>query len=233
MALPITIPADYKGNVRISTSKGTQFNDYVTEYEEYFIKLLLGDEIYRDIKDAVTLPQKYIDLIDGLQYTNDNGKFVDYVGFKRVLLGLVYAKYNSDNFQTSIGGNVVSLNENSSLLTSGNMVVIAKRYNSSILEYRYGVWHFLNEYKDMSQVVTNRAGIGTVVIDVSSTKYINVGSIVTIVGNDYTVLSVVEDVSFTVDESTHTIRPLDSTDLVTYKPFYDICYKHVQYLSTI
>lgn len=232
MALPITTKTDYKGKIRISTAKGTQLDEYITEYERKYLKMLLNVECYNDIKDTDPLAQKYLDLINGVQYTNDNGDLVDFEGLKKILLRFIYAEYVSDNFQTSIGGNVSSINENSSVLKGGNTTIIAQRYNEAI-DRLYGLYEFLDNKEELSQLVTSRSGIGTVTISVNSTEYLNVGSIVTILDYDYTVLSVVENVSFDVDESANTIPPLSPTDKVYYNPFFEVCTIKPKYISII
>ena len=136
MSLPITVKADYKGKVRISTQKGSQLEEYITEYEREYLTKLINVEVYNDIKDtADPLPQKYLDLINGVQYTDDNGDLIDYKGAKDMLLRFIYAEYNADNFQTSIGGNVRSVNENSTVLNAENYVIVKQRYNEGGLIY--------------------------------------------------------------------------------------------------
>jgi hypothetical protein len=232
MSLPITTKTDYKGRIRISTSKGTQLDEYITEYERYYLTKLINVEVYNDIKDTDPLPQKYLDLINGVQYTDDNGDLIDYRGFKELLLRFIYAKYTADNFQTSVGGNVRSVNENSDVLTAGTQVIAAQRYNEGV-DFYEGVYKFLKEHEELEQLVTSRTGTGIVTIGVDSTKYINAGSIVTIRGYDYTVISVVTDTSFDVDESAQTIPNLDPTDTVTYNPFYEFKYKYINYTGVI
>jgi hypothetical protein len=234
MALPITLPADYKGVQRISTAKGSQLTEYITDYENKYIKLLTNNDVFADLRDLPDpLPQKYLDLINGVDYTDSNGDLVIFDGLKPMLLKFVYAQYNKDNFQTSVGGNVRSLNENSEVLTADNTAIIVDRYNQAVRLYRNELCQFLEENEELSQLITGTFGIGngTVTIELDSTKYINVGSIVTIEGFEYTVLSVVENVSFDVDETINPIAPVVGTEEVTYKPFYEFCPKYISFAS--
>lgn len=232
MALPITIPADYKGKIRVSTSKGTQFDEYITEYERKYLKMLLNVECYNDIKDTDPLAQKYLDLINGVQYTNDNGDLVDFEGLKKILLRFIYSEYVSDNFQTSIGGNVSSINENSTVLKGGNTVIVAQRYNEAV-DRLCGLYEFLCEYEDMSQLIDNVVLVGTTyTLSVSSTKYLYNGDTITLLGVDYTVSNLVEDVSFDI-ESVAPIVFMGNDIHYTYKPFYEVCPVKLKYTSVI
>jgi len=231
MALPITVKADYKGRLRISTSKGSQLEEYITEYEHYYLKTLINVEVYNDVKALNPLSQKYLDLINGVQYTNSFGNLVDFEGFKQVLLRLIYARYNSDNFQTSIGGNVRSVNENSDVLTAGNTVIIGQRYNEAVNRYKDGVWSFLDEHKDLELTVDSSSEVATLyTLGVSSTKYLSDGDTITILGTDYTISNLVADTSFDITDTTGK----DFTgETIKYKPFYEVCYKYIEYLGLI
>ena len=231
MALPITVKADYKGRIRISTQKGSQLDEYITEFEKVYIKQFFNDDIYVDIKDTDPLPQKYLDLINGVEYTDSDGDLVDYEGFKDALLRLIYAKYMSDNFQTSIAGNVRSLNENSDVLTAGNTVIIALRYNEAIRKYRSGVVKFLEEHKVYTPDITQTGSDGTTTtVSVASTKYLSDGDTVTIEGVDYVVSNVVTDVSFDVLAGFFVVN---AGDYLIYEPFYGVNYKNISYLGVI
>jgi hypothetical protein len=230
MALPITVKADYKGRLRISTSKGSQLEEYITEYEHFYLKTLINVEVYNDVKALNPLPQKYLDLINGVQYTNSFGNLVDFEGFKQVLLRLIYARYNADNFQTSIGGNVRSVNENSDVLTAGNTVIIAQRYNEAVNRYKKGVWGFLDEHKDLSQTITGSfSGGGFTTYTIDSTKYLSNGDTVTILGTEYTITNVITDTSFDITG----ISDDFTGETIKYKPFYEVCYKYIEYLGLI
>ena len=234
MALPITTGSDYTGKVRISTSKGSKFAAYITEYERKYLRLVLGDECYNDINTYVNpLPQKYLDLFNGITYTNTSGDFVAFQGFKESILRFIYAEYNTDNFQTSVGGNVKSINENSTLLSSGNTILLAQRFNEAVIKYIDETFPFLLEYEDMSEVLlTSTQGSGIVTFTVASTKYLNDGSIVTVFGVDYVISSVIADTSFVVTSANPIIID-GSTDSATYKPFYDVKFRDFNLYSII
>jgi hypothetical protein len=231
MALPITIKSDYIGKVRVSTAKGSQFEQYITEYESKYIKLLTNSEVFRDIRDkADPLPQKYLDLINGVDYTDDCGDLVIFDGLKQMLLLFVYAQYNQDNFQTSIGGNVRSVNENSTVLTADNTAIIVQRYNDGVRLYRDELCQFLEEHEDLELTITSSVdNTGTYTLNVASTKYLSDGDLVTINDVDYTISNTVLDTSFDITNAT---GGLDFTaDIVKYKPYYEFCPKHIPYSS--
>jgi hypothetical protein len=233
MALPITTASDYTGKVRISTSKGTQFSEYITEYERKYLRLVLGDECYNDIKTATNpLAQKYLDLFNGVNYTNTSGDFIAFQGFKESLIRFVYSEYNTDSFQTSIGGNVKSVNENSTLLTSGNTILLAQRFNEGVIKYIDETYPFLLENEELSLTPTNSISGGAVsTIEVPSTKYLSDGDTVTILGIDYTISTVVTDTSFviTTAEATGYFAGL----AVTYNPFYEVKFNDFNKYSII
>ena len=230
MALPITIKTDYKGKIRISTAKGTQLDEYITEYERKYLKMLLNVECYNDIKDTDPLSQKYLDLINGVQYTNDNGDLVDFEGLKKILLRFIYAEYVSDNFQTSIGGNVSSINENSTVLKAGNTTIISQRYNEAV-DRLCGLYEFLEEHKLYNPEITQANSNGTTtVVSVASTKYLYDGDTVTINDVDYVVSNVVTDVSFDVLAGFFVVNAGDD---LKYKPFFEVCPIKPKYISII
>lgn len=240
MALPITTKTDYKGKIRISTAKGTQLDEYITEYERKYLKMLLNVECYNDIKDTDPLPQKYLDLINGVQYTNDNGDLVDFEGLKKILLRFIYAEYVSDNFQTSIGGNVSSINENSTVLKGGNTVIIAQRYNEAI-DRLCGLYEFLDDKEEFNQyIVTSTQVLGVYTLGVSSTEYLSNGDTITLKGDitgtpfekDYVVSNVVENISFDINEAGG--YAFGSTNIfANYNPFFDVCPIKPKYISII
>lgn len=230
MSLPITVKADYKGKVRISTQKGSQFDEYITEYEREYLTELINVEVYNDIKDNDPIAQKYTDLIDGVQYTDDNGDLIDYRGLKRMLLRFIYAEYNADNFQTSIGGNVRSVNENSTVLNAENYVIVKQRFNEAVSMYRDEVYKFLDEHETLKQEITNSVvGGGFTTYSVDSTQYLYDGDTVTINGTEYTITNVVTDTSFDITGVSNDFTGQEAI----YTPFYEIEFKNIKYSGLI
>jgi hypothetical protein len=228
MALPITTKEDYIGHLQVSTSKSTNLDFYIADLEPEYLKLLTNNNVYSDINSIVgTLPQKYLDLINGVEYTDSNSDLQIFQGIKPLLLRFIYAKYNQDNFQTSIGGNVRSSNENSTVLTAENTSIVIQRYNEAVSLYRDEVVCFLEEYEILNPSITQTgttAGVTTV--SVASTKYLSDGDTVTINNVDYVVSDVVTDVSFDVIAASFVVN---AGDKLTYKPFFEFCPKHIPF----
>jgi hypothetical protein len=222
MALPITTAADYTGFMRVSTSKSSQLDEYITEFERKYLREIVGDEAYNDILTQNPLDTKYTDLIDGVNYTDENGDFVAYQGLKRALIRFVYAHFVTDNFQTSIGGNVRSVNENSSTLELSNTQIVYKRFNDAVTIYCNEVLKFLWEHDELSEeIITSVQGVGIYTFTVASTKYLADGDTITVLGKDYTVSNLIADTSFEITESDTIVFGGLGIEY-TYKPFYEI-----------
>jgi hypothetical protein len=232
MALPITTNTDYTGHLEISTSRSSNLTTYITDLEPKYLKLLTNNNVYSEINSIVgTLPQKYLDLINGVEYTDSSNDLQIFQGIKPLLLRFIYAKYNQDNFQTSIGGNVRSSNENSTVLTAENTSIVIQRYNEAVSLYRDEVVCFLEEYEEISQTVTSLTANGTTsTLNIPSTKYLSDGDTVTIKGVDYIVSNLVEDVSITITVGFDIVLV---DDIVKWKPFYDFCPKNIPFSSII
>jgi hypothetical protein len=227
MALPITDKTDYTGVVKITTQTGSQLTEFITEFEMFYIRMLLNDQVFNDINTLPNpLPQKYLDLINGVNYTNEDGDFVAYQGFKRVLLRMIYGEFLSKNFQASISGNVRSFNENSEVLVPENSVVVALKFNEGIRIYEQEVWAFLDEFRELDEEITSSSEVaGTYTLGVASTRYLDNGFTVTIGDTDYVVANVVTDTSFDITD----VTGKDFTGLtVKYEPFYEIEFINVK-----
>lgn len=232
MSLPITTKEDYKGRVRISTQKGSQFDEYIAYFERYYLKTLINVETYNGIKDNDPLQQKYIDLIDGVQYVDDCGDLIDFEGLKPVLLRFIYSKYNSDNFQTSIGGNVSSSNENSSVLKAENTIIVAQRYNEAVDMYKNDVYKFLKEFECIEKSIENDIqGAGFHIIFVDETKYIYTGDKVTIDNTEYNVIDVPNSTEIHINYI-GTSGDFNGKN-VSWKPFGEIDCKYIKYTGII
>ena len=234
MSLPITVKADYKGKVRISTQKGSQLEEYITEYEREYLTKLINVEVYNDIKDtADPLPQKYLDLINGVQYTDDNGDLIDYKGAKDMLLRFIYAEYNADNFQTSIGGNVRSVNENSTVLNAENYVIVKQRYNEGVNLYE-DLYKFLNQKETITTTVANQInGVGEYGLVLDDDTYLAVGDTINVLGKEYTIIRFddLPSESQVISEAEAGLNFIGEE--VSWNPCYEVKYKKLKYSGVI
>ncbi len=203
MSLPITTTADYtSGTIKISTTRfdATELTEYITEYEAPTIKALLDDLMYIDIRDGSPLHSKYTALIDGVDWTDDEGDTHVLRGLKEVLKRFVYWHFNSDDFIETVIGKARNLNENSDNLSMGtNNQVINRRYNQGVDRYNECM-DFVSFYQDLTGTITSdvEAPAGTYTIQTPLTLYLEDGDTVTINGVDYVVGSLVADTSFVI-----------------------------------
>lgn len=230
MSLPITIPDDYIGYYKIAQSSNieSQLALYITKYEEFYGRLILGDEIWSEITAQVSLDTKYVDLIDGNTYTDTDGKVRINKGFKDVLKGFIYYHYVGDNFINTTTGSVRNHNENSMrLMTNQYTQVVNTRFNNSSMINDSDIWTFINNYDELSDTIFMSTEVfGTYTIEVANTFYLEENSIVTIAGVDYVATNIVTDFSFDIQADTGLIF-----DGLTYswKPFFNICQFKVGY----
>ena len=91
MSLPILTPADFTGVLAISQNsfKEEKLQEYITTYESKYLRELLSEEAYRDIRDQSPLDQKYIDLINGVDWVDDDGDQRNSRGLKEQLKYLI------------------------------------------------------------------------------------------------------------------------------------------------
>lgn len=222
--LPILTPADFVGPYKISNNQFTEdiLEQYITDYEQYYIKKLFSDQAYIDISTQDPLQQKYLDLINGVTWfdsTADENKVLQ--GFKKMLVRLVFYHWKADNFQESPVGSTQNLNENSTRVSDGaNRANINRIYNQAIEIYCNELIQFIIEYDSIQEPILSFVdeGAGLYTINVSETTYLADGNIVSIGGVEYTVSNVTADTSFQINTGT----PGESfTGNVYYEPFKD------------
>ena len=123
MAKNITDIDDYKGYVQIvdDTEQETYFNQIVFEIEREILRGngindygFLGDAEYINLiadLDSNNEPQtqKFIDLVDGKNYTNSSGRTVIFLGIKEMLKLMVYSVFLERDSQNSDGSGIIEL----------------------------------------------------------------------------------------------------------------------------
>lgn len=129
--------SDFKGDYLISfrSSETNYIQSIIDKYEEYYLMVLLQDEkqsFLDDLVDGIPQDSNILIWFNPLQY---NGCVS--MGFKQVLLGLVY--YNLivslSNFQTSLGGQTVNEANANSLSSFAQLENAQSKYNQSVNYY--------------------------------------------------------------------------------------------------
>jgi len=225
MSLPITVPAtDYvSGSVKISTTRfqADDLTTVITEWEQYYIKVLLDDLMYTEIRDNVTLHSKYTALIDGVTWVDDQSTPKTHVlrGLKEALRRFCYWHYQRDYFLNTVIGDARNLNENATNLTPSEQT----QYNN--LRYYEGVdiydqcRAFVDFYEKITGSITSsvESPAGTYTISTPSTLYLEDGDTITLEGVDYVVGTVIANTSFVISGD----AGLTFGDSYIYQPFFE------------
>lgn len=206
MSLPITAPADYIGYLAVSKNqfKEDKFEEYITKFEKYYLKCVLSDQAYIDVRDQSSLDQKYLDLINGVDWVDvsDNDKNKVLTGFKTMLLHFIYYHYVADNWQHTVTGTTQNYNENSKRLPDiSNKQAVYNRYNYGVDLYYSELIPFITEFKKITEDITGFIdnGGGSYTIQTASTKYLVDGDAITYNNTKYTVSNLVANVSFDIN----------------------------------
>jgi len=222
MSLPILVNTDFtNGADRISQNADTttQLNDYISTFENRYIKSLLNDLMFTEIRDNVTLHSKYTALINGVDWLDDDGDLHVLEGFKKALKGFIYYHFVGDNFMSTPVGNVRNSPEISTQVTTGqNTQICNNRFNAGIDYYLQCLDFVLNYdkiYEDINSSVESPAGTFTIAVD--STLYLETGDTVTISGVDYVIANLIADTSFEITATAGTVF----SGSFFYQPFKD------------
>lgn len=210
MSLPILLNTDFaNGATRISQNADTttQLRDYISTFENRYIKSILNDLMFSEIRDNGPIHSKYTALINGVDWTDSDGDFHVLEGLKSAMKGFIYYHFVGDNFNSTPVGNVRSLPEISQQVTTGqNTQICNDRFNEGIRIYEQCldfVSYYDKIYEDIDSSVESPAG--TFTIACGSTLYLEDGDTVTISGVDYVVSSLIVDTSFVITATAGTV----------------------------
>ncbi|MDX5586503.1 MAG: hypothetical protein QNK20_16575 [Aureibaculum sp.] len=223
--LPILTPSDFIGVYAITQNdfKETDIQDYINTLEEQYIRQLLSDEAYHDISTQNPLSQKYIDLIDGVNWVDDCDVKRINKGLKEVLKYFIYYHYVGDNFaQTVTGNNSMPSSENAVHLANGKNTQIANnRYNRGLDLYTCDIAPFVveNDYKSTT-VVNSIDNTGTYTLTCEDITYMQDGDEVTVNNTVYTASNVDTGLK-TFDITEATVGLIFNDAKVNYEPFED------------
>jgi len=151
--MSIVQTTDFVGEYKISQSRFSDLDTYISNYEEFYLLRLLGADLYdlfiADLTSTTPqVPQTAIYLaIFNKFHTDNNGSFEVSEGIKKMLMQFIYFHYVRDQ-QTynSTAGTVVNDNENSQQkLFSGPLV---DHYNKGVNNYKTIVNYILDNPND-------------------------------------------------------------------------------------
>lgn len=154
----ITKIDDYKGFTSLPIGDvETFFNQFSFDVEENILRGdgghdfgLLGDQVYvamiADL-DGNNNPQNapYINLINGVNYTANNGRTVIFIGIKKMLTYFVYSEYVKRNKVTLFQSNAVKMKyENADQASNKEINYEAhRRWNKGVSLYNHEVYDYL------------------------------------------------------------------------------------------
>lgn len=116
------------------------------KYEPLYLSKILGYGFYQDVlanvSDPQNVPDEYVKLINGTDYTLPNGHLAYWEGLRKHTAQYIYYWYmRMDANKTSAAGQSTTSVENAALTGAWDKMVTA--YNSSVLGYR-SVSQYLN-----------------------------------------------------------------------------------------
>lgn len=159
----ITKISDYKGlNLLIDEPSGSDyFKQFCEDIEseilkgsDYYNHGLLGTEVYNDLiadLDENNEPQNapYIDLVDGVTWTDDGGTERNFIGLRKMLVYFVYAEYLKRNhvFQSGIGTVILSPKNSTKADKSRLNREANLRWNKGVDLYNSNAFDYLLQYQ--------------------------------------------------------------------------------------
>lgn len=223
MAFPSITSSDFTGVRRISTGiyQAAENENIISDVYPKFVRRILSDEAFIEIRDTDPLPQKYLDLFNGVSYYDaDLDKTLIHDGLKDVCIGVCYfeivrlagAIHTATGVQKNMSGNAMA---------ALNYEASVKNYNASISSLCERVYPYIRYYEEIREAITSSVdnGGGAYTINVNSTLYLSDGDNVTINSQEYTVANLVANTSFDISGAD---TGLDfSGSLAIYEPFKD------------
>lgn len=208
MSLPSITIEDFRGPIRLAFNEfeKEEFPFYVQRYYPYFLKQFIGDAAFNEIKNfpesnTNPLPRKWTDLLNGRTYYNTNlDRNVIVESLIEVVKRCIYLAYTRDYTLHTLTGFVRNDSENA---INASPEEIASRalleYNSAIKIYNQQTVPFICEYERRKEEITNFVYDGSNwVISTPCTEYLLIGDTVTIDNEEYEVIGLESNVSFSI-----------------------------------
>jgi len=134
----LTLPVD---NINIQL--------YIDEHEPIILKTILGYALYKEFTDALSSSpaQKWVDLRDGKEYTDNQGNTQKYEGIKSIIADYVFFEIVSDKqWITTDGGVKIANTENSEF---GNPRYKQRFANTDMVNRIVYLNEFINSVNDL------------------------------------------------------------------------------------
>jgi hypothetical protein len=201
MALPVILANSFNGWVDIvaNTFKQEKLQEYIDLFVENYIRLIIGDAAFMDIRDQTR--QKWTDLLAGVDYVGANGKRRRFSGLNTSLKYFIYFEFVRDNFTSTQAGKTKNTFENSTRAGDLEVLNTARlRFNQGVLLVNGSTPPFLEANDEFTETATGAVdnADNTYTLSIQNTKYLEVGDVVTVNGEEYTatILNVDTDVTF-------------------------------------
>ena len=129
--------SDFIGEIHVSINEinRAEFQAYIDRIVPIRLEQLMGDKLYNEYVadldgNGDPQTQKYIDLVNGVTYTDCNGNTVNYEGVKRMLRYFVFSDYKITSAYKDMSTGTKKLKgENSDNATWFNISNISKDFN--------------------------------------------------------------------------------------------------------
>ena len=158
MSLLFITTSDFIGEINLDLNNDTDvsasFESLGRQIEDDILLDLLNDKLLNDLTADLVAgepqTQIYIDLVDGVTYENTAGETVNYAGLKRMLRYFVWADYLEINRSQNVStGQMISINENSTPLTKGQLIKVRKPIqNKAVRLYNQAAIFINDNYTD-------------------------------------------------------------------------------------
>ena len=197
MALPtIQAPEDFKGRLKISadTFVVIELNEMIQQEYPKMVREILGDAAYAEIRDAVTLPDKWADTMNGVAWLDSRGLLNISQGLTQICKQWLYFYWMRESpIINTNTGNVSNFNENSRATSRGDVAAIScDRYNEGVDLLQDELYPFLLYFESVSRAVSAAANLGgsTWQLTLPDTLYLADGDAIKVDGVEYAAANV-------------------------------------------
>lgn len=199
MALPVINTSDFKGFYKLALNefKTEDLEDYIAEFTEYYIREIIGDAAFTDLKNQDF--QKWTDLNAGIDFVDVDGNRTYLVGLQKPLIGFIYFEYVRDNFTSTVVGKVKGKSENSERATDIEVANLARsRFNKLVCPLNESLKAFLEANETLKSIILASYDLNnnTYLLSIENPKYLNTGQDIVIDKIKYTATEIQ---NFTID----------------------------------